>query len=259
MAVRSRTLGVIVLAAMICLGLVAFGGGFGMAEDALTNDAVVKMVKAGLPESVIIQKIRTSERKFDTSAESLIKLKGAGVPDKVIEAMLGPAAGTGTAATRTPPPAATSPSEPTIAHLVGSDRKPLKSVIGNMEFKVEPFGGSRQEVVLPENRAQYRITEKEPVFVSPNTDLQWVLVRLKPGKRDRNLPMNSDSGYWTYGGTTFRHGVDPKYAIKLTNEPGPRGGVRLKPVEPLKPGEYGFVAATRGQINLNEVFDFAVE
>jgi hypothetical protein len=70
------------LAALVFFGILAFVGGRGVAQEVLTNDSVVKMVKAGLPDAVIIQKIRVSERKFDTSADALIKLKGAGVPDK---------------------------------------------------------------------------------------------------------------------------------------------------------------------------------
>jgi hypothetical protein len=232
---------------------IAVTGGPGLAQEMLTNDAIVKMVKSGLPENVIVQKIRVSQKKFDTSADALIKLKGAGVPDKVIEAMMAPVA---TAAV--PPVVVATPAEPFIVHVLGRDQKPLKAVIGNMQFKVEPFAGSRQEVVLPENRAQYRTTEKEPVFTSPNTNHQWILARLKPGKRDRNLPINKNSG-WFYGGATFQQGVDSKYAIKLSTEPGPNGGVQLRPAEPLKPGEYGFVAATRGNINLVEVFDFGVD
>jgi len=256
---RLTSVRVVVLAALAFWGILALVGGRAGAQEVLTNDSVVKMVKAGLPDAVIIQKIRASERKFDTSADALIKLKGAGVPDKVIEAMVGgPAAA---------PPSAAAPShtgaaagEPSIAHLAAGSQKRLKSVIGNMEFKVEPFGGSRHEVVLNEPRAQYRIAEKEPVFLAPNAaTYQWVLVRLKPGKRDRNLPMNDDSGHWVYGGATYRQGVDSKYAIKLTTEPAPNGGLRLKPAEPLKPGEYGLVAASRGQLNLVEVFDFGVE
>jgi hypothetical protein len=258
---RSQCLGVVALTGLLVLGLLAVTGSRSVADEVLTNDGVVKMVKAGLPESVIIQKIRTSERKLDTSADALIKLKSAGVPDKVIEAMLAPASSSGTSAA-TAPPASGAPSgsvQPTIAHVVGTDQKPLKSVLGSMEFKVQPFGGSRQEVVLPEPKAQYRITQVEPVFVSATPEHQWILVRLKPGKRDRNLPMSNSSGFWTYGGATFRQGVDPKYAIRLTSEPGPNGSTQLKPTEPLKPGEYGWVAASRGQINLNEVFDFAVD
>jgi hypothetical protein len=256
---RLTSVRVVVLAALVFWGILALVGGRAGAQEVLTNDSVVKMVKAGLPDAVIIQKIRASERKFDTSSDALIKLKGAGVPDKVIEAMVGgPAAA---------PPSAAAPShtgaaagEPSIAHLAAGSQKRLKSVIGNREFKVEPFGGSRHEVVLNEPRAQYRIAEKEPVFLAPNAaTYQWVLVRLKPGKRDRNLPMNDDSGHWVYGGATYRQGVDSKYAIKLTTEPAPNGGLRLKPAEPLKSGEYGFVAASHGQLNVAEVFDFGVE
>jgi hypothetical protein len=244
------------LAVLAFLGVLAVAGP-GVAQEVLTNDAVIKMVKAGLPESVVIQKIQTSQKRFDTSTDGLIKLKGAGVSDKVIEAMMAPAGGPATAAV--PPPAAAKPAEPALVHLVGSDQKPLKPILGTMETRVEPFGGARQEVVLPDNKAQYRITQKDPVFISPSPDHQWILVRLKPGKRDRNLPMGGGGGFWGYGDTTFRHGVDPKYNIKLTMEPSPKGGIQIKPAEPLKPGEYGFVAATRGQVNMNEVFDFAVE
>lgn len=57
-------------------------------DDALTNEAVVAMVRAGLSERIIIAKIRSSRRSFDTSSNALIKLKGANVPEAVIEAML---------------------------------------------------------------------------------------------------------------------------------------------------------------------------
>jgi hypothetical protein len=254
---RPRGVGMIVLTALALLGILALAAGHGVAQEVLTNDGVVKMVKAGLPETVIIQKIRTSERKFDTSTDALVRLKSAGVPDKVIEAMMGaPAAGAASPAA----PSAAAAGEPVISHVAAGSQKRLKSVTGNMEFKVEPFAGSRQEVVLPEPKAQYRIAEKEPVFVAPNAaSYQWILVRLKPGKRDRNLPMGGGGGWWTYEGTTYRHGVDPKYNIKLTTEAAPNGGLRIKPAEPLASGEYGFVAASRGQVNLVEVFDFAVE
>jgi hypothetical protein len=252
---RANSAGVIVFAALAFFGVLVLAGGYGVAQEVLTNDGVVKMVKAGLPEAVIIQKIRSSERKFDTSTDALIRLKSAGVPDKVIEAMVAPAAGTPSAAA--PPPGGAG--APAISHVAAGSPRRLKSVTGNMEFKVEPFGESRQEVVLPEPRAQYRIAEKEPVFLAPNAAYQWILIRLKPGKRDRNLPMGGGGGWWTYEGTTYRHGVDPKYNVKLTTESAPNGGLRIKPAEPLASGEYGFVAASRGQVNLVEVFDFAVE
>jgi len=219
------------------------------AQEVLTNDSVIGMVKAGLPEAVIVQKIRASQQKFDTSSAALIQLKRAGVPDKVIEAMVGaPAAA---------PSAGATPTEPTIAHVSTNGEKALKVVRGEVEISLTPFAGTRQEVVLPNARAEYRITDKQPVFSTPLTPDQWVLARLKPGKRDRNLPMSKSSPF-AFEGATFREGVDPKYVVAMTAQPGP-GGTQLKPTQPLAPGEYGFVAFVGGRPNVVEVFDFGVD
>ena len=228
------------------------------AQETLTNDSVVGMIKAGLPESVVVQKIRSTPataRKLDTSADGLIKLKKAGVPDKVIEAMLAEPGGAVAAAPAAAAPAST---DPTIAHLRGGTETRLKPTNGTKEISAGPFVGSRQEVVLPASKADYRITEREPVFTTAQPPQQWILAKLKPGKRDRNLPMSKNDG-WGWGGATFRDGVDPKYAVKMTAEAGPGGLTRLKPEQPLPPGEYGFIAVTRGQPNMVEIFDFGVD
>src|SRR5256712_13450480 len=137
---RLTSVRVVVLAALVFWGILALVGGRAGAQEVLTNDSVVKMVKAGLPDAVIIQKIRASERKFDTSADALIKLKGAGVPDKVIEAMVGgPAAAPPAAAA--PAPAGAAAGEPVIAPLPAGSQKKLKSFTGNMGFKGEPLAG----------------------------------------------------------------------------------------------------------------------
>lgn len=54
----------------------------------MTNDNVIKLVKAKLPESVIIKKIANSNCAFDTEPDALIKLKQAGVSEGVIDAMV---------------------------------------------------------------------------------------------------------------------------------------------------------------------------
>ena len=228
------------------------GASFSDAQEVLTNDTVVQMVRAGLAESVIVQKIRSSQRNFDTSTAALIKLKGAGVSDRVLEAMMG-----GTTAPAAPAATATSAAEPAISHVSASGPQLLKPVHGSLEIKVEPFSGSRQEVVLPESRAAYRVTDRQPTFSSPQGNEGWILAKLKPGKRDRNVPMSRNSA-WDFG-ASFREGVDPKYVIKTVAEPDPGGGFQLKPVERLQPGEYGFIAITRGRGNLNEVFEFGVD
>jgi hypothetical protein len=56
---------------------------------ALTNEDIIKLVQAKLGNSIIIKKINSSPCAFDTSADGLVKLKGAGVSEAVIEAMVG--------------------------------------------------------------------------------------------------------------------------------------------------------------------------
>lgn len=60
----------------------------GPKEEVLTNSDVLKMVRARLPESVILKKIRTGEARFDLSVNGLEKLKRAGASNAVIEAMM---------------------------------------------------------------------------------------------------------------------------------------------------------------------------
>jgi hypothetical protein len=56
---------------------------------ALTNDDVIKLVKAELGDKVVIDKIKSSPGdKLDTSTDALIRLKKAGVSKAVIDAMI---------------------------------------------------------------------------------------------------------------------------------------------------------------------------
>ncbi len=58
-------------------------------QKALTNDDVIKLVKAELGDQVVIDKIKTSPGdKLDTSTDALIRLKKAGVSKAVIDAMI---------------------------------------------------------------------------------------------------------------------------------------------------------------------------
>lgn len=59
-----------------------------LAAEVLDNAAVVRMVGAGLGADVVTLKIERSQARFDTSADALIALKAAHVPDGVIRAML---------------------------------------------------------------------------------------------------------------------------------------------------------------------------
>jgi hypothetical protein len=57
-------------------------------QPVLTNDGILKMVKAGLGEDIVISAIRNQPGQFTTGADDLIALKKSGVSDKIIAAML---------------------------------------------------------------------------------------------------------------------------------------------------------------------------
>lgn len=58
--------------------------------SALGNADVVEMAKKKLPDTIIIQKIKTSKCEFDTSPDALVELTKAGVSEGVIMAMIAP-------------------------------------------------------------------------------------------------------------------------------------------------------------------------
>src|SRR3954466_3013112 len=74
------------------------------AVEVLTNEKVVTMVQAGLPASIVINKIRASSTNFNTSTEELIRLKQSHVPDDVINVMVNPNAGYSANADNNGPP-----------------------------------------------------------------------------------------------------------------------------------------------------------
>ena len=59
---------------------------------AMTNQDVIRLVKARISEELIINKIKTSKTRFDTSTDGLVTLKEAGVSDNIISAMMNPSA-----------------------------------------------------------------------------------------------------------------------------------------------------------------------
>jgi hypothetical protein len=59
-----------------------------VASKAMTNDSVLRMVKAGLGDDLIVQTISTQPGQYTTDADSLVALKQAGTSDRVIAAMV---------------------------------------------------------------------------------------------------------------------------------------------------------------------------
>ncbi|OFV95572.1 MAG: hypothetical protein A3H28_16925 [Acidobacteria bacterium RIFCSPLOWO2_02_FULL_61_28] len=57
-------------------------------QETLTNDSVVKLVKAGLSEDLITGMVNTQPGKYSLGAEDIIALKNEGVSEKIIAAMI---------------------------------------------------------------------------------------------------------------------------------------------------------------------------
>jgi hypothetical protein len=70
-----------------------------VAQQSLNNDSVIKLVKAGLSEDLIVSTINAQAGTYDTSTDGLIALKAAGVSDKVVAAIVTKANATAAAAT----------------------------------------------------------------------------------------------------------------------------------------------------------------
>lgn len=58
------------------------------AQQAMNNDSVIRLVKAGLSDDLIVTTINASPGAYDTSANGLIALKQAGASDKVVAAIV---------------------------------------------------------------------------------------------------------------------------------------------------------------------------
>jgi len=58
------------------------------AQDPLTNETILKLVKAGIGEDTIVGMVNQQPGKYSLSADGLVALKTAGVSDKILAAMI---------------------------------------------------------------------------------------------------------------------------------------------------------------------------
>jgi hypothetical protein len=258
-----RAVLVLVLVAAVSLSL---PGATSLAQEVLTNDSVIQMVKAGLPEAVVVAKIKSTATKFDLKTDSLVSLKKAGVSDKVLEAMVAAGSGAGSSTAAAPTPAPPAPAlaagalknQDVIYQLIGDKYVEMFATSANLETNMA-FFQSKSEVVLEGRKAQYRIKEKQPVFLSTYSSTDAPLVKLKPGdsNNDRNLKIGSGA-FMPFGGTQ-KMGVRNEDKIAISIERDARGFYKVTPAAPLPPGEYGFILATGFGAGSGKVYDFGVD
>ncbi|HLW75483.1 MAG TPA: hypothetical protein VKS01_00840 [Bryobacteraceae bacterium] len=86
---------------------------FAAAQETLNNDSVVKMVKAGLGENIIVSMIQNQPGKYSVTPDDMVKLKQQNVSDNILAAMMAKGSGGGTPPV--PGPAAAAASTPPVS------------------------------------------------------------------------------------------------------------------------------------------------
>jgi hypothetical protein len=186
----------------------------GLAQT-VTNDAIVKMAKAGLGEEIILSQIKASPGQYSTATDDLIALKGAGVSDKVIAAMMAKM----TAGGATPAPAAApAPSAPGPVTEVGvyykkgeawADLAPevVNFKTGGVLKSIGTAGIVKGDVNGHVNGEHSRTTVKSPVSLLVYTPegvaiTEYQLLRLRDAKDSREFRTVTGGVMHVSGGAT---------------------------------------------------------
>ena len=147
-----------------------------------------------------------------------------------------------------------------VFYLRGDQYVELTAAFASIESSFAVFA-SKSEIVLKGRRAAYRIAERQPVFVSVWPPNEAPLVRLKPGDDhdDRNLKFSSGS-FIPWGGSQ-KQGVRTQDVVDVDSEKDTRGFYRVKPRQPLSPGEYGFILTHgfAGGAGAGKIYDFGID
>jgi hypothetical protein len=239
-------------------------------QQSLNNDAVVKLVKAGLSEDLVVNTINTQPGTYDTSIDGLIALKGAGVSDKVVAAIVAKAAGSVPAAAApaapTPPvsvSAAQSPDDPMgphepgvylmVATKEGTRKMAFIDRVGAGREKLHRgFVSSSRKAEIPGPRAAARTTDPNPVFYmyfpptsnigderSISSPTQFSLLSLED-KKDHRETAVAKAGM--FGG--FSYGNDAKKTSLFSTERIRPYAYKVSVSANLSAGEYAFIAST---------------
>jgi hypothetical protein len=254
------------------------------AQQALNNDAVIKLFKAGLSDDLIIATINAQPGTYDVSTDGLVALKASGVSDKVVAAILtkgsAPAAPPAAPPTAALPPAAApeapaDPDDPTAKHDFGvylmtttHEGKPKMVFIerageaGTKTANVAAFAftygiaKAKLKAEIPGQRAAARSMDSRPVFYMYFPDMNGLgsfggsdMITSPNQFSLLDLEIKKDhreTQIARVGFASAQTGSDEKKQIPFTSERIKSGVYRLTMKQSLKPGEYAFIMATRG-------------
>lgn len=256
-------------------------------KEVLTNAKIIELVRLGLSEGIIVEKIRQSECQCDTSSDGLAQLKAAKVSDAVIMAMLN---STSDNAGKSPPksnkndnaliaeakrqgmlggqPDMDNSAEMPISEVIiidGSKRISMKRSqtnvrSGTLGAMVPVFGKAKIKAALNGNHAQLCISDNSPTFeISLPSDVnaadQLVLIKLNTKSDRREIEIARGGALGTSTGFRKDSIVPITFEEIKTQTLGGAARYtlyRVKVVNPLSPGEYAFAPQ-------NFYYDFGVD
>lgn len=265
-------------------------------DEVITNEEVISLSKAGLSNSIIVNKIRTSKSKFDLSTNALIKLKQAGISDDIVGAML--AAKTGTSTTMTTGAtndvsgnAAGDPNDPMSPHNFGlylfeekDGVKKMTQLTPNVSAQNRTgglftssltygIGKVKTKANLPGTAANLQLKETQPTFYFyldtksgglntssgiPSTPNEFTLVRFNVRSDNREVTIAKGNAFGMKGG------LSDEYVVAFDAQDIGNGIFKVTPKISLKNGEYGFYLINSGGSNASaavgaKFFDFGVK
>jgi hypothetical protein len=257
-------------------------------EEVLTNESVVKMVRANLSTIIIVSKIRTSKTQFNLATDELIRLQKERVPDDVIKAMVDASSsqsarisqlGAGDV-TKTDPNDPLAPHEAGIYLYEEKDGKRQMTQLEPSVSKQTKSGGFLASAVtygiakikfkaaLAGQNAKLQLDTGHPVFyfyfevknsglsgssyyaTSPN---EFVLVMMNVKSNSREVTVSQANVFGAQSGTM------DKAAREFDYEKLSPGVYKVVP-KGLTDGEYGFyIGGGSGPSGGAKIFDFGIK
>ena len=162
---------------------------FIFAQQPLNNEAVIKLVKAGLTEDLIITTINASPGTYDSSVDGLIALKSAGVSDKIVAAIITKANSAPTTTSDKPKaPTDKVDTKPVTSQQIGDDTantdsgepgtaKGSKPIHAGSRIVIAPMGGFETYFAAAVREKKVPITltvdKTSADFFVVSTDTEW--------------------------------------------------------------------------------------
>ncbi|MBL8230848.1 MAG: hypothetical protein JNL98_20305 [Bryobacterales bacterium] len=214
-----------------------------LAQETLNNESIIKLVKSGLGEELILNVIRQQPGNYSMGADDLVSMKAAGVSERIITAML--ARGRDGAAAPKPDSASgkaesrTSITEPGIYYKKGNEHFELVSEEVEWEAKSSVKNIVSAGIIKKDLKGSIAGPSSRNFLTHPIE----VIFSLASGQSINNfllLPMKVNKGQRAFmvGPVNSKSGV-AKGAIPFGVEKVGNNLFRMVLQSPLPPGEYG--------------------